>query len=126
MTTDKETPSNINITSNYQSGGITAHTVNVNPRFQRVLGDDIRKKILQNVPRQKLTVVWATHGDQESFRYANEIFQFLKASGFNLFGDGPHGNIFTQPLYGVTVTPRDDKTEIYIGMLSESEKPAGK
>jgi hypothetical protein len=114
------------VTSHNQSGGITARTVNINPNFQRALSDSIREKLEKNVPREKLVVVWATHGDQESFRYANEIFQFLKTSGFNLFGDAPQGNIFTQPLYGVTVTPQDDKTEIYIGMLSESEKPTAK
>jgi hypothetical protein len=122
----KNTTIDQRVNSISQSGGITAHTVNVNPKYQRALGDSIREKLLKNVPRDKLVVVWATHGDQESFRYANEIFQFLKASGFNLFGDAPQGNIFTQPLYGVTVTPQDDKTEIYIGMLSESEKPVAK
>jgi len=113
----------INVTSYHQSGGITAHTVNVNPRFQRALGDEIRQKLLQNVSRQKLAVVWATNGDDESYRYAAEIFNFLKSNGFNLFGTAPVNNIFTSPLYGVTVNPHaDDKTDIYVGILSDSEK----
>jgi|GEM_PF-2142787 len=119
---DKNPASNINVTSNYQSGGITAHTVNVSPRFQRALGDNIRQKLLQNVSRQKLTVVWATHGDAESYKYATEIFDFLKLKGFNLFGSTPVNNIFTEPVYGVTVTHQDEKTEIYVGILSDSEK----
>jgi hypothetical protein len=120
--TDEKPEGDINITSHNQSGGITAHTVNVNPRFQHALGNAIREKLLHNVPSQKLAVVWATHGDEESYRYAAEIFDFLKSKGFNLFGSAPVNNIFTSPLYGVTVTPHDDKTEIYVGILSESEK----
>jgi hypothetical protein len=119
---DKNPAGDINITSNYQSGGITAHTVNVSPRFQRALGDSIRQKLLQNISRQKLAVVWASHGDEESYKYAAEIFDFLKLEGFNLFGSAPVNNIFIEPVYGVIVTPRDEKTEIYVGILSDSEK----
>jgi hypothetical protein len=114
------------VTSHNQSGGITARTVNINPKYQRVLGDPIRQKLLDNVPRSKLAVVWVSHGDQESFRYGNEIFQFLRGNGFKLFGDSPQQNIFLQPLYGVTVSPKEDQTEIFIGMLSDSEKPEAK
>jgi hypothetical protein len=121
MTAEKP-ETQINITSNFQSGGITAHTVNVTPHFQRVLGDGIREKLLLNVPREKLAVVWATSGDEESYKYAVEIFDFMKAKGFNLFGSAPVNNIFTAPMYGVTVNPQDEKTEIYVGILSDSEK----
>jgi hypothetical protein len=43
------------VTSHNQSGGITARTVNINPNFQRALGDSIREKLLKNVPRESLS-----------------------------------------------------------------------
>jgi hypothetical protein len=59
----------------------TAHTVNISPNFQSALSGSIRETIVRETLPAKKPVVWATHGDQESFRYANDIFQCLKASG---------------------------------------------
>lgn len=106
------------VTSYSQSGGITAHTVTINPKFQRVMDNAMREGLL-SLPREKLTVVYASFNDEEAFKFANEIFQFLKVSGFNLFGDAAQGNLFTQPVYGVTAIPYPDKTEILIGWKSE-------
>jgi hypothetical protein len=112
------------VTSNYQSGGITAGSVHINPKIQRVLGQSMRQKILQNVPRDKLVVIWATHGDEESYKYASEIFQFMKSEGYNLFGNGPSNQIFLMPAYDFTMVPGKDKTELIVGILSETAKAA--
>jgi hypothetical protein len=80
---------NQNVSSTNQTGGITAHTVNVvKPR--RVMGDEMKKTILAQCPRDKMIVVWSVAGDEESHFFAQEIFRFMQASGFKLFGDGPN------------------------------------
>jgi hypothetical protein len=125
MTADKETTSNINVTSNYQSGGITAHTVNLNPTYQRKLGNNARKELLQNTPRNKEIVIWATMGSEEAYKLASEIFQFMKGAGYTLFGDGPFPQIFVPALYGMRVR-LNERTEIDVGLMDESEKASGR
>jgi hypothetical protein len=111
----------INITSNNQSGGITAHTVNVNSKYQRQLGDAHRKQFLLSVPRDKEVVIWATMGNEEAHNLASQIFEFLKESQYRLFGEGPLPQIFIQQFYGVRVVVAD-RTSIEVGLMSESEK----
>ena len=125
MTNDKTEKPTINITSNYQSGGITAHTVNINPTYQRALGDIVRQKLLENIPKDKLAVVWFTSGNEESFRYASEIHQFMKEAGYNVFGNGPTLQIFLEPLYGLRVSVGGN-ADISVGIMSDAEKQAAR
>jgi hypothetical protein len=110
---------NVYVTSYNQSGGITANTVNVNRPLQRKLGDDIKSKLIQNVPKDKQTIIWATHGSEESFIFASEMFEFMKKEGFNLFGTAPTNQIFLKPLYGVMVQPDEKKTDSTWDLLAK-------
>jgi hypothetical protein len=95
--------------------GNIGHTVNINPSIQRTMGEKLRDGLLQNVSRDKLVVVWAVQGDQESLRLAEEVFGFMSSNGYNMFGEGPCNNIYTKPLGAVWIQPHSDKTDIHVG-----------
>lgn len=112
---DKKLPGTVlyqNVTSNYQSGGITAHTVNVGPQ-PRVLVDDLTKPLLNQVPKSKPVNVTAVLGDGEAMSFATAITAFLRASGYNV--SGVNQSIFTTVVTGTVVTLEADKTEIVVG-----------
>jgi hypothetical protein len=114
---------NVYITSNNQSGGVTAQNVNINARAQRVMGDNLKIGLLGQIPKDKPIVVWSLMGNEEALRYATEIFNFMKISGYNLIGNAPFSQIWTAPLYGVEVKFDPDKTHISVGFFDGTEQP---
>jgi hypothetical protein len=127
MTNDKKDhPYNVNVTSNYQSGGITAHTVIVNAKPQRQLGPEARTHILETVPTTKEVVVWTTMGHEESLKLATEIFNFMKEAGYRLFGGAPMPQMFIPQLFGLRIRQEKERTEIDVGLMDGSETPTTK
>jgi hypothetical protein len=113
---------NQNVSSINQSGGITAHTVNV-PKLRRVMGDEMKRGI-DRCPRDKVIVVWFVAGDEETHSFAQEIFSFMKAKGFHLFGEGPQGNVFLgAPRKGVSLELGEKYNNLYVGFPDGSERP---
>jgi hypothetical protein len=105
---------NQNVTSNYQTGGITAHTVNLgSPR--QVMGPALKKQILDQMPRDKQIVIWSVAGNEETHTFATEIFNFMKENKFDLFGSGPAGNIFLTPPKGIVLVEEGDRRNLYVG-----------
>jgi len=76
MMSDKPT---INITSHNQSGGITAHTVNVAPT-RAAFEDSLKQQILKEFPKRR--VVLQTVGNQPDQLVGDEVHEFLVANGF--------------------------------------------
>lgn len=97
-----QTQQSISITSNYQSGGITAHTVNVG-RPARHLTPVRAAELVQLLPRDKPVTVFAVMGDPEVLDYATEIASHLTNSGFAV--TGPDQVMRTDSLRRVHVAP---------------------
>jgi hypothetical protein len=118
---------NNQVSSTNQSGGITAHTVNQTFKFtkpRRVMGDGMKRTILDECPRDKTIVIWSISGDEETQVFAQQIFDFMKANGFRLFGTGPSPNIYLGPQpKGVTFKPGDQFNDVIVGYCDGSEQP---
>jgi hypothetical protein len=111
---------NQNVTSTYQTGGITAHTVNfANPR--RIMGSTLKKQILDKMPRDKQIVIWSVAGNEETHAFATEIFNFMKEKGFDLFGEAPFGNIFLTPPKGILLREEGERRELDVGFPDGAE-----
>jgi hypothetical protein len=71
---------NINITSNWQSGGITAHTVNLGPQPRRLGDADVRD--LSKIPKSANVKVVCQLGDGEAHAFATETLSWLRVNGY--------------------------------------------
>jgi hypothetical protein len=108
--------SSYNITSNNQSGGITAGNVNVG-RVPRAIDQSLRAQILAQLPRDKEIVVVGILGDAESINFAEQIHAFLKANGFKM--KEPNGisqSVFTQTQHGLQVVDRGTNLDFIVGV----------
>lgn len=72
---------NIFITSHNQSGGITAHTVNVG-RPPREIDTTFIHEINKYIPEGSIVNVNAVAGDQEAFSFAENILTWLRSKGY--------------------------------------------
>lgn len=114
---------NQNVSSMNQQGGITAHTVNV-PTMKRVMGDGMKQTIMRDCPRDKMIAVWSVAGAEETHQFAEQIFAFMKANGFNLFGNGPTGNMYLGGIpKGVRFEFGDPCNNVIVGYPDGSEVP---
>lgn len=99
MADDKENEIHI-VTSHHQSGGITAHTVNLG-QGQRKIDQALANQILTQLPKDKEIDVVAVMGDSEAFTFAIEINAFLRANGFIT----PHETNVSQGVFSGPVGP---------------------
>jgi hypothetical protein len=77
----------INVTSYNQSGGITAHTVNVGATARRITDPraaPLKEQILRELPKDKPITILAVMGDTEAIQFAYDIHAFMKENGFNM------------------------------------------
>ena len=80
--------SGICVNSYFQSGGITAHTVNLHRAPDRVLDVDAASQILSAFrDRSRAVRIEAVEGDQEALRFADAIAELLRRNGINVIGD---------------------------------------
>ncbi len=104
----------INITSYNQSGGITAHTVNIGMQTRHL---DLQEasQLDQHLLQFKSTAVRVTSvlGDQEAFLFANEIKDYLTSKGFAVAGVDLAR--YTQPVVGKFIRQSNNVIEIIIG-----------
>lgn len=78
---------NQNVNSYNQSGGITAHTLNIGPTPRKLSdprSEGLKAQILRELPRDKPITVIAVLGDGEAIQFAQEIHAFMKAQGFTM------------------------------------------
>ena len=105
---------NIFISSENQSGGITAHTVNVGSQA-RTLTPQLASQLEMELSKHegKKIIVTAVMGDQEAFQFANQILEHLRANG--IIADGVNQAVYTSPVTGQRINHDDDKVDIIIG-----------
>jgi len=110
MPEDKKTT----ITSINQSGGITAHTVNVGPQPRQInaaLGGQIHAMI----PAGSKVSIIAVMGDSEAFSFAQQIKCWMQQNGYPSV-DGVSQAVFSQPVLGQNINKKPDGSyDIVIG-----------
>jgi hypothetical protein len=109
---NKNQNQNISITSNNQSGGITAHTVNIGS-VRRQLDAASAQQLLQALPKNKPVKVVAVMGDQEAFAFATQILGYLKANGYQ--AEGVDQAVYSQPVVGQLINPTASGFEVVVG-----------
>lgn len=109
---NKNQNQNISITSNNQSGGITAHTVNIGS-VRRQLDAASAQQLLQALPKNKPVKVIAVMGDQEAFAFATQILGHLKANGYQ--AEGVDQAVYSQPVVGQFINPTASGFEVVVG-----------
>jgi hypothetical protein len=87
------------VTSYNQTGGITAHTVNIGPP-RRELTDSLKQHLL-TLPLDKPITVTAVMGVSDASELANEIRSFLAQSGFPMASTGIAQGVFGEDMRGL-------------------------
>lgn len=104
----------VNVTSLFQSGGITANQVTIAP-LARKIDDNNSLQLINNLPdkNEKINVT-SVMGDSEAFQFANEVLDFLKAKGYKKV-DGVNQAMFTRPVVGQSINRDTSGIKIIIG-----------
>jgi len=106
----------INITSNNQMGGITAHTVNYGPHA-RQMDDSIGAKFKIDIPVNAKITITAIWGNSEAFNFAHQIMQWLKSNGYKNV-NGVDQAAYSAPVSGIHIQPNsENKFEIIVGSI---------
>ena len=102
------------VTSNNQSGGITAGQVNV-ARQPRRVDERLRSELLRIIAerRDAPISVTAVLGDGEALGFAREIKGFLEDEGYKV--DGVNQAVYSGPVVGQSINPEPDRLDIRIG-----------
>jgi hypothetical protein len=110
----KEEDKKINVTSYNQSGGITAYNVNIGPQDRR-LGDKLTNQLDEIISQNsgKKIVVTAVMGDQEAFKFASQIKNYLVSKGYE--PEGVNQSVYTQPVFGQIIDVKKNHIDIIIG-----------
>jgi hypothetical protein len=104
----------VNVTSNNQSGGITANQVNIGA-IPRNLDDKTQNELLTIIKKKDEPIdISSVMGDAEAFRYANQINDFLKTQGYSKV-DGVSQAIFSKPIIGQFIEKDSIGVKIIIG-----------
>lgn len=106
----------VSVSSQNQSGGITAGTVNIyGQKPQRHLDQQGTGFLTQHVPKSAKVTVTAVMGDGEAFAYAQEITDWMRGNGWTNV-DGVNQAIFSGPVFGQGINPKPDGSfDIQIG-----------
>lgn len=98
---------NIHVTSYNQQGGITAYQVNLQPG-DRVLKDAVRHRLDQTLKQRSFSSIriTAVMGDQEAFRFASQIKNYLESAGYQV--SGVDQAVYTRPIQGQAIEPAND------------------
>ena len=97
----------INVTSYNQQGGITAYQVNLQPG-DRALNENSSRQLEQLLAGETFTSisVTAVMGDQEAFRFASQIKNFLTLKGHTV--TGVNQALYKSPVQGQIVEKAGD------------------
>ena len=104
-----------NVTSHDQSGGITAHTVNIDTDTQRTFTPELKSSLLQDLPNDRPVQVMGMNGDSESMNFATEIYDGLKAGGYTMLGDSAISHMFfNPPVFNIKINEGNGGAEWWI------------
>ena len=100
-----QSPPNINGNcNNFGNNNINCNTFNVAPPARNLdspWGGPLKAQILRDLPHDKEISVTGLMGDTESADLAQQIFNFLKANGFKLKGEGIGLAVIIPPPHGL-------------------------
>lgn len=102
-----------NVSSNYQSGGVTAGIVNTQ-RSARHLNDNLERQLSSVLLKDKVPIVInSAINDSEAYTFAEEIANYLKADGWTV----EHLQaIWSPPFIGQRISPlKNGKITIDVG-----------
>jgi hypothetical protein len=126
---DQSIKNNHSVTSNYQSGGVTAHTVHnltVHEAPPRHLSDELKKLLLKIIQDKNITnkkaLMTVPNGDHEAIEFGREIARFLIQEGFQfscLFATTVSGG-FCKP--GIAIT-EDNELHVIIPVNKDFQTP---
>ena len=108
---------NVNVSSNGQSGGITAQNVNIG-KVVPELTDNLKKSLLETFPdkNEKIDLSYII-SSSTSMDFANKIQLFLKKSGYTNIN---FGMMAADPEpKGISYNRRNGRTSLIVGVLSE-------
>ena len=104
----------VNITSHNQSGGITANQVNIGS-VPRNLDINNQSQLLSFLnSKDEMIDINSIMGDAESFKFANQINDFLKSQGFKKV-HGVNQSVFDKPVVGQFMDRDKSGVKILIG-----------
>lgn len=105
----------VNITSNHQTGGITAQNVNIGLKpQQRILNFALKKQLFEFLnDKNEIIDISSVNGDVEAYNFAVEIGQFLQRNGYTKVNTSQA--IYSPPLEGQTMTRVNNHAQIEIG-----------
>ncbi|MDB6103843.1 MAG: hypothetical protein JWO52_3842 [Gammaproteobacteria bacterium] len=108
--------SKVSVSSQHQSGGITAGTVNIyGQKQQRHLDQQGTGFLMQHIPKSAKVTVTAVMGDGEAFTYAQEIADWMRGNKWTNV-DGVNQAIFSGLVFGQGINPKPDGSfDIQIG-----------
>ena len=95
----------VNVTSYNQSGGITAGEIHVGEQARHIT-PEVASQLYQHLPKDKKVSIAAVMGDQEAFRFANEVKDYLSSKGYTV--DGVSQSIYSRPVVGQIINRNDD------------------
>jgi hypothetical protein len=107
---------NVYVTSNNQSGGITANTVNLIEQEDRALTNEViasYDSIVQDNTAKNI-IIYAAIGDRESYQFANQIHNYLSSKYPNV-QEGIMYTMYKQPFKGVVAGLDNDNLLIQVG-----------
>jgi hypothetical protein len=103
-----------NVTSYNQSGGITAHTVNIEPRRRQMTERD-GAQIKQHVPTNATVRVATMFADAEAMAFATQVREWMLRNGYGEVG-GVDEYGLTQPIFGQRIEQKSDGSYlVFIG-----------
>lgn len=100
------------VTSHNQTGGITAHTVNIAPP-KRVLDAQTQLQLLR-LPKTEPFTIMAIMGNTEAEEFAMAIHKFMQSAGLPMAETGISRGIFTGIVKGLQFDPA--KAKIIVGV----------
>lgn len=109
---NKNQNQNISVTSHNQSGGITAHTVNIGAQPRQLTAASAAELEAQ-LPKAKPVSVAAIMGDQEAFSFATQILEYLRSKGYAV--TGVDQVVYSGPVVGQFVNPTNTGFEVVVG-----------
>ena len=88
--------------------------VNIDRRVRRTLGEDLKAGLLQMSKDRPVTVL-GLNGNTESMAFANQIHDFLAASGYQMTGSHATWHMFFDPpVYTVNISPFNNGSEWHV------------
>lgn len=109
---------NQNVTSHNQTGGITAHTVNMGPPRRDISAPmcvPLKEQIRREIPRDKPITVVAVMGDGEAAEFALQLHGYLKAQGYTMAEAGISQAMYSTPPTNLNVQPSAGGLEFVVG-----------